>query len=32
MIDSDALYNEAVRYGLDIPEDLHRASPAERAA
>lgn len=31
MTDADALYNEAVRYGLDIPEDRHRASPVEYA-
>ena len=32
MSEADDLYSEAVRYGLEIPEDLHRASPAERAA
>ena len=32
MSEADDLYAEAVRYGLEIPEDLHRASPAERAA
>lgn len=32
MSEADDLYFEAVRYGLEIPEDLHRASPAERAA
>ena len=26
--DAAALYTEAIRYGLDIPENLHRASPA----
>ena len=29
--DAAALYNEAVKYGLDIPEDRHRASPVECA-
>ena len=32
MSEADDLYAEAARYGLEIPEDLHRASPAERAA
>ena len=32
MSEADDLYAEAVRYGLEIPEDLRRASPAERAA